>query len=227
MTHGHAVLFSTLSPELCQCMSESKARHIDPFEILAEYYPVQSKTHDILIRHGELVAAKALRIAERAGIAAPDADFIWEAAMLHDIGIFMTHAPSIGCHGPHAYICHGYLGRELLEKKGLFRHALVCETHVGAGITAREIKERSLPLPLRDMVPVSVEEQIICYADKFYSKDRLFRDREKSVNAILQDLEKYGRDKVLRFRSWVDRFEQVPPELPGNGSLPDLGVTAE
>jgi len=57
------------------------------------------------------------------------------------------------------------------------------------------------------MMPVSVEEQMICYADKFYSKDRLLQDREKSVKAILQGLEKYCCDKVLRFKSWVDRFE--------------------
>ena len=180
---------------------------IDPFEIIAEYYPVASPAHDILVRHGELVAAKAIRIADRAGTHAPDVDFIWAAAMLHDIGIFMTHAPSIGCHGPHAYVAHGYLGRKMLEKKRLFRHGRVCETHVGVGISAGEIKKGNLPLPLRDMMPVSVEEQIICYADKFYSKDRLWEDKEKSVKAILQDLEKYGSHKVLRFKSWVSRFE--------------------
>jgi len=97
---------------------EPKASNIDPLEIIAEHYPPQSKAYDILIRHGELVAGKALRIADRAGNHALDADFIWKAAMLHDIGIFMTHAPSIGCHGAYTYLCHGYLGRELLEKKG-------------------------------------------------------------------------------------------------------------
>ena len=91
--------------------------HIDPIEIITEYYPVESPTHDILVRHGELVAAKAIRIADRAGIHALDVDFIWAAAMLHDIGIFMTHAPSIGCYGANAYVAHGYLGREMLEKK--------------------------------------------------------------------------------------------------------------
>ena len=75
------------------------------------------------------------------------------------------------------------------------------------GISAEEVKKRNLPLPLRDMMPVSVEEQIICYADKFYSKDRLWEDKEKSVKAILKDLEKYGSDKVLQFKSWVSRFE--------------------
>ena len=76
-------------------MFEPDTNDIDPFEIITEYYPVASPAHDILVRHSELVAAKAIRIAHRIGIPALDADFIWAAAMLHDIGIFMTHAPSI------------------------------------------------------------------------------------------------------------------------------------
>ena len=61
--------------------------------------------------------------------------------MLHDIGIFLTHAPQIGCHGDKPYICHGYLGRELLEKEGFPRHAIVCETHVGVGLTIADIEK--------------------------------------------------------------------------------------
>ncbi|MEZ4602993.1 MAG: hypothetical protein R2861_06175 [Desulfobacterales bacterium] len=33
-----------------------------------------------------------------------------------------------------------------------------------------EIQTHHLPLPLRSMVPVTLEEEIICYADKFFSK---------------------------------------------------------
>jgi len=54
--------------------------------------------------------------------------FIEEAALLHDIGIFNTNLPKIGCYGRHPYISHGYLGRELLENEGLAAHALVCES---------------------------------------------------------------------------------------------------
>ena len=48
----------------------------------------------------------------------PDIEFIRTAALLHDIGIFMTHAPKFGCFGDHPYLAHGYLGRELLEREG-------------------------------------------------------------------------------------------------------------
>ena len=127
--------------------------------------------------------------------------------MLHDIGIFETDSPELGCSGKHPYICHGYLGRKILENKGFWQHALVCERHVGIGITAEDIKLNNLPLPLRNMIPVSVEEQIICYADKFFSKNGEMDSNEKSVEDILTTLRRYGSVKVLRFQKWIHLFE--------------------
>ena len=91
--------------------------------------------------------------------------------MLHDIGIFMTRTPELGCHGKHPYICHGILGSDLLKKEGQPELALVCERHVGVGISKADIHRHRLQLPKRDMIPVSIEEQIVCYADKFFSKN--------------------------------------------------------
>ena len=70
-----------------------------------------------LIEHSRMVVGKCLDIAANIRYPAPDISFLKEAAMLHDIGIFLTKAPDIGCHGDLDYICHGYLGRDLLEKK--------------------------------------------------------------------------------------------------------------
>ena len=84
-------------------------------EILQLFYKPGTKAYEILIRHGELVGRKALVVADHVSDLQPDRKFIAEAALLHDIGIFLTAAPSIGCHGSHPYICHGYLGREILS----------------------------------------------------------------------------------------------------------------
>ncbi len=54
------------------------------------------------------------------------------------------------------------------------------------------------------MRPVTPEEQIIAYADKFYSKGT---DAEKTVSAILAGLAAYGREKAAVFRRWAIRFE--------------------
>jgi uncharacterized protein len=144
---------------------------MDPLEILAEFYDTRSKTFQILVAHGKQVANKALAAARRVPGLQPDLEFIDTAAMLHDIGIFLTHSPSFGCYGKHPYVCHGILGSELLKEKGHPELALVCERHVGAGIRIEDIQRHNLPLPNRDLIPVSIEEQIICYADKFFSKN--------------------------------------------------------
>jgi len=134
----------------------------------------------------------------------PDLQFIEEAAMLHDIGACKTSAPDIYCEGDKAYICHGYLGSEILMKEGYPLHSLVCERHTGAGLSLSQIINGNLPLPRRDMLPISIEEQIICFADKFYSKTHL--GKERTVEIARGKLEKYGRETVARFDSWCKMF---------------------
>jgi uncharacterized protein len=181
---------------------------MNPTDIIDEFYEPGSISHEILMIHSKAVTAKALSVASRVSHLNPDLEFIQEAAMLHDIGIFLTNVPSIGCTGSYRYVCHGVLGRDLLEDKGLPRHALVCERHVGVGLTMEEIKFRELPLPLRDMVPVTIEEQIVCFADKFFSKKTSGKAQEMPLDHVIKDLEKYGMDKVQRFMDWVKLFNQ-------------------
>ena len=176
-------------------------------EIIEQYYKKGSKAYDILISHGERVAGKALSIARHVSHLNPDVQFVEEASRLHDIGMFRTRAPQLGCYGRHPYICHGYLGRELLEDHGLAKHALVCERHIGVGLTSEDIKQQNLPVPQREMLPLTIEEQIICYADKFFSKNGRSAGNEKTVANILKTLERYGKDKVQRFQKWVEIFE--------------------
>ncbi len=180
---------------------------MDPLEIIGKYYGEGSPAHGLLIAHSKKVAEKALQAAHVAagnGEAA-DEGFIYEAAMLHDIGIFLTGAPKIGCFGDRPYICHGYLGRNLLEKEGLPAHALVAERHVGTGLTVDDIRRQGLPIPERDMSPRSIEEIIICFADKFYSKgkDPL---REKPLAEVRASISRYGEDKRRVFDTWLRMF---------------------
>ena len=153
---------------------------MDALAIINKYYPEDNELKHILLTHSRAVADKALWIADRHPELNLDRAFLEEAAMLHDIGVFLTDAPGIHCQGTHPYICHGYLGSELLQKEGFPKHALVCERHTGAGLSLKSILERELPVPHREMLPVSLEEQVICFADKFFSKTRL--DEEKSCS---------------------------------------------
>lgn len=180
---------------------------MEPLDIIRKYYDPESKAYHFLVHHSRLVAKKALEISDRVGHLSPDIRFIEEAAMLHDIGIFYTNAPKIGCYGYKDYICHGYLGRELLEKEGLPRHALVCERHVGVGITAEEIRSNNLPLPERDMLPLTIEEKIICLADKFFSKGEHDLMHEKPLERVRGIVNSYGEGKLSIFDEWLDVFK--------------------
>jgi len=182
---------------------------MNPIDILELYYNRHSKAFEILVAHGNQVAQKATKAAAKVSHLGPDLDFIEKAAMLHDIGIFLTDTPQLGCSGTHPYIRHGVLGYDLLIEAGRPQLALVCERHVGVGISAEDVLRFNLPLPERDMVPISIEEQIICYADKFFSKNSNGNRKtpEKDPDQIIHSLQKYGPDKVKRFQKWVELFE--------------------
>ena len=173
--------------------------------LIDKYYPEDNELRHILINHSQSVARKALQIVSSHPELHLDAQFVEEAAMLHDLGIFRTDAPGIQCFGSEPYICHGRLGAEILRKEGYERHARVCERHTGAGITCEEIIKQGLPLPHQDFLPETLEEKVICYADKFFSKTHL--DREKSIEKAEKSLAKFGEDGVMRFREWERMFE--------------------
>ncbi|MDU1892925.1 MAG: HDIG domain-containing protein [Dysgonomonas sp.] len=172
--------------------------------IIERLYKKDSNLYNILVSHSTDVKNKALSIADKHPELKLDKKFLEEAAMLHDIGIFLVNAPFIDCHGIMPYICHGYLGREILDKLGYPRHGLVCERHTGTGVSLGEILSKNLPLPHRDMRPVSMEEKVICFADCFFSKTRL--GEEKTVEKARSSLEKFGDKSVRQFDDWCIDF---------------------
>ena len=177
---------------------------MSPIELIDKYYPEENELKRILLTHSRSVADKALWVADKHPELSLDRDFLYEAAMPHDIGIFLTDVDGICCFGDKPYICHGYLGADLVRTEGYPKHALVCERHTGAGLSLDEIIEQDLPVPHREMIPVSMEEQVICFADKFYSKTRL--DHEKSVEKARKSLQRYGEAGLLRFDRWCEQF---------------------
>lgn len=170
---------------------------MNPFDIIDKYYKPSSPLYETLIIHSEMVRDKAMECISRRGLQI-DIDFVAEAAMLHDIGIFRCDAPDIYCEGVLPYICHGVEGCRILGEEGLLRHALVCERHTGAGLSVEDIISQSLPLPHRDMLPLSIEEKLICYADKFYSKSGDIR-REKPFDKVVESMRRHGEDTLERF----------------------------
>lgn len=164
------------------------------------------QTVDVLMIHGRGVAGKALAACAAVNADADTRRLVIEAAYLHDIGVCKVAAPEIGCHGGEPYIRHGLLGREILEAEGLPLHALICERHTGVGLTVQDITSQNLPLPQRDMVPETMAERIICYADLFFSKNPDRLEKEKSVDKVRKKLSQFGPDKVAIFDAWQREF---------------------
>ena len=176
-----------------------------PEEIIEKYYAGQNELKLLLLKHSIQVAQKAMEVLDKHPEIQADRRFVYEAAMLHDIGILHTCAPGIGCIGTQPYICHGMLGAEILRKEGLPLHARVAERHTGTGLTKETILRQALPLPPNDFTPETIEEQIICYADKFFSKTRL--DSEDSYERVEKKMQKWGDESVEQLRRWREMFE--------------------
>jgi uncharacterized protein len=184
---------------------------IDYEQIIKKYCADNTELYHILMTHSRQVADRALAIlaAHPQWVESGEVDpvFVQEAAMLHDVGVVLCDAPKIHCLGTHAYIEHGYLGAEILRQEGLPKHAAVAERHTGTGITMEQIMRENLPIPLHDYSPRTLEEKLICYADKFYSKTKLGQD--KPMSKIRLHLWKYGSDTVRRFDEMQALFEPI------------------
>jgi len=172
--------------------------------LLHRYLDDSPGLFELVYDHSRRVADMALSIAATHPSLEVDPAFLEEASLLHDIGVCKTNAPSILCQGTYPYLCHGFLGRELLEAEGYPKHALVCERHIGTGLTVEEIVSRKLPLPHRDMQPKSLEEVLVCFSDLFFSKSHPLLERTPAQ--VREDLATYGNDGVARFDAWCSRF---------------------
>jgi uncharacterized protein len=98
----------------------------------------------------------------------------------------------------------------MLNRLGLPLHARICERHVGCGLSKEEIRRQRLPLPHRDMLPVTIEEQLVCYADTFFSKSAGRESVERPLPEVLQHIAAFGSGPLRRFRYWMHTFEEGP-----------------
>lgn len=178
---------------------------MDVNEIIDRYYPQDNELKNIYMLHACAVADFALELARRHPELGLDKQFVYEAAMLHDIGIFLTDAPRIYCHGTEQYLCHGYLGAQLLRSLGYERHARVCERHTGTGLTKDVIVQNGWNLPARDFLPETLEEQLICFADKFFSKTK-FLTQSRSFEQVVESMRKISEESVEKVRKWAKLF---------------------
>ena len=178
---------------------------MDYQQIIDKYYPEANRLRDILITHSTLVMKRAVLVYECHPELQLNRQFLIEAAMLHDIGIYLTSAPAIHCHGTAPYLMHGPLGAQLLRVEGHEALARICERHTGTGLTAADIRRLELPLPAVDLLPETPEERIICYADLFHSKSHPLRFLTPSE--VEARVARFGTVGLRTFRRWRAEME--------------------
>lgn len=173
-------------------------------QTIDKYYPADTLRRAIYLKHCRAVADLSLSIARRLSLPL-DESVIETAAMLHDIGIFLTSAPDIGCNGSEPYIKHGILGAKLLREEGYPEEiARVAERHTGAGITVEEVISQGLPLPVADYMPQTLLERLVCYADKFYSKSGDMK--RKPLDKVIASMQRISHASTQRFLQLEKEF---------------------
>jgi uncharacterized protein (TIGR00295 family) len=125
---------------------------------------------DDVINHCEAVRKVAVRIAKKAHA---NILLVEAGALLHDIGRSKTQG-----------IMHGIEGAKIATELGLPLCIVnIIERHLGAGIPIEEAA--TLGLPLKDYMPITLEEKIVAHADNLIDNDRE-HPIEKEVEKALQ-----------------------------------------
>ncbi len=186
---------------------------IKPIEIINKYYYFNPFLKKILLIHSENVKKKALEIAKKVPELNPNLKIIEIGSMLHDIGIIKTYMGKLNPNKKKPYILHGIEGAKILDKeikgneKEIYKN--ICKNHIGVGISKEDIIKENLPLPNKDFIPKTIEEEIITLADKFYSKNPKTINKEESIEEIRKELEKYGNDKVKKFDQLLKKYKII------------------
>jgi uncharacterized protein (TIGR00295 family) len=187
-----------------------RAGQVKPSEEEALALHAKYGSNEVIVKHCKAVARVALVLAE--GVQSRgrkvDIEVVFAGAMLHDIGRSRVQT-----------VQHGFEGSRILADEGVDEAVVqVVRRHVGAGISSEESK--SLGLPDFDYIPESVEEMLVCFADKMVDADKV-RPFEEEVRRF----ERKGHD-VERLRALKKQVEAELGEDPEAFLFEKLKATA-
>ncbi|TXT67318.1 MAG: hypothetical protein BAJALOKI1v1_120010 [Promethearchaeota archaeon] len=146
-------------------------------------------------RHSIKVAETAYKIASRITKKDADKELVLIGGLLHDIGRAETHG-----------FDHALLGGQILREEGFpEKYARICETHILGGLDKSDAK--NVGLPERDYLPETLEEKIVCLADKMTMGKKHVSIEER----FKQWFEKYGKSRILVKSK--KRIEKIKKEI--------------
>lgn len=185
---GHAQIVPTAKGKIVRILPDRR----ECFELLKKY---DASEH--IIRHTEAVASLALKIGELAGA---DLKLVEAGALLHDIGRTKTNG-----------IDHASAGAEILRSESIVDDVVnMVERHTGAGLTKEEA--RGLGLPLKDYMPVTIEEKIVAHADNLVNGEKVVPLSETLVSYRAKGLDK-AADRIKTLHDELKNLCGVDPDL--------------
>lgn len=182
---------------------------MDPIKVIEKYWDKNSQSYEILIKHSKQVAKKALEIAKAIPELNPDLDLICKGAMLHDIGICKTKFGNYFPENNEPYVKHIIFGFEILMQEGLEKEAKIAAHHLGSGLTKEDVILQKLPLPIKDYMPETVEEEIVCLADNFFTKKLDDLNKELTIADIKEKHDKIHFGNAEEKNIIWQRFENL------------------
>jgi len=163
----------------------------------------KKKSPEALVKHSVIVSevSTALALALKEKGYDIDLELVRVGGLLHDIGRVKAHS-----------VHHGYLGGKLLREIGIDeRIARIAERHVGGGISSEEAKK--LGLPKGRYIPESLEEKIVCFADKIVEIDHVI-PLEKTLDGLREELgyESSAVQRLIKLKDELTRMLNDDPE---------------
>lgn len=155
-----------------------------------------------VVAHCKSVSAFAVKLAracQKKGLKV-DVSLVEISGLLHDIGRSKTHS-----------VDHALIGGGIARSLGLPNSVIsIIERHAGGGIPKEEAKK--LGWPAKEYLPQTLEEKIVCYADKRVKSLRIV-PIEETIKSYVADL---GKNHPAIKRIW-----QLHREITALAGNPD------
>jgi len=127
-----------------------------------------------------------------------DLQLVEAGGLLHDLGRAKNHT-----------VDHAVLGGQMAETLGLPEGvSRIIKRHVGAGITDEEAQV--LGWPRDTYVPQTLEEKIVCYADKRVDQSGVV-PIENEIACLLGDGRESAAERVTRLHAEITKLLGNPP----------------
>jgi uncharacterized protein len=178
---------------------------------LHKKYAPSDSAFQIVYEHCRIIDEIATLLIDKSRLKL-DTKLIHAAAMLHDIGYYPLFDTTDRV-PKNLTITHGVTGAEILRKENI--NEAICriaERHTGVGLTRENIFKQNLPLPPRDLVAETPEEQLIMYADKLHTKSLGPNDPHDTrgwfnlPETYSQHTRKFSEDNLAKFNRLVKSY---------------------